>query len=528
MEKTKKSYVIFPVWVALNYVLLRTAPNIAQIQAIQIIRPLIVVGVVAALLTALLNLWLKEAHRAGALAAGCLYFFLYYGSIHDFLGRFSWLKSDWTRGVVILTLWALAAILVSEPWVWRKLKQPAVVVNFLNILLLALMLVPAYYIVNFLLASSGTLGNVKERQTALPAISLDAETERPDIYYIILDGYVRADVLKEVFDSDNTDAIAFLQDRGFYVAEAAQSNYIQTLLSLSSSLNLDYINEWVTPLQNSANRWPMNALIQNNRLQAILKSLGYTTVSVSSLFQTDMTRADHRFTHYSHGVLNEFESFLLSRTAAQWVVKALDIEAPWPGYAAHRAGILYAFEQLSEIPDTIPGPKFVFAHVLGPHPPFVLDREGNPVEPDYAYFIGDGSGYPGTFEEYRQRYPDELAYINTLLEKLVDDLLTRSATPPIIVVQADHGSGLLLDFNAPENSCMRERFAILNAYYLPGENASELYESITPVNSFRLILDAYFNTNLGFLEDRNYFSTWERPYTFIDVTEQTGTPCVVP
>ncbi len=63
-------------------------------------------------------------------------------------------------------------------------------------------------------------------------------------------------------------------------------------------------------------------------------------------------------------------------------------------------------------------------------------------------------------------------------------------------------------------------FPILNAYYIPNEAASSLYPSITPVNSFRLIFDSYFGTDLGLLEDRNYLATYEMPY---DISETSNT-----
>jgi hypothetical protein len=72
--------------------------------------------------------------------------------------------------------------------------------------------------------------------------------------------------------------------------------------------------------------------------------------------------------------------------------------------------------------------------------------------------------------------------------------------------------------NANENM-LRERMTILNAYYLPSDGNNLLYDSITPVNTFRLIFDFYFDTNNGLLDDRCYFSTYGRPYDFIDVTD---------
>ena len=53
---------------------------------------------------------------------------------------------------------------------------------------------------------------------------------------------------------------------------------------------------------------------------------------------------------------------------------------------------------------------------------------------------------------------------------------------------------------------LKERISIFNAYYLPGHALQFLYDSITPVNSFRIIFDHYFGTNLGVLEDKTYFT----------------------
>ncbi len=79
---------------------------------------------------------------------------------------------------------------------------------------------------------------------------------------------------------------------------------------------------------------------------------------------------------------------------------------------------------------------------------------------------------------------------------------------------------IMQDWKSLEDTDVRERLSILNAYFLPGEGAVELYKEITPVNTFRLILNRYFGTDLKLLEDRSYFSTCEHPYRFLDVTDE--------
>ena len=115
---------------------------------------------------------------------------------------------------------------------------------------------------------------------------------------------------------------------------------------------------------------------------------------------------------------------------------------------------------------------------------------------------------------------DQLMYTNRRLQSTLDEILSRSAEPPIIILQSDHGPGSRLDWGDPYDTDLKERLSILNAYYLPGKGSTELYAGITPVNTFGVILDLYFGTDCGLLQDDSYFSTWSRPYAFIDVTNE--------
>ena len=69
------------------------------------------------------------------------------------------------------------------------------------------------------------------------------------------------------------------------------------------------------------------------------------------------------------------------------------------------------------------------------------------------------------------------------------------------------------------NTDLHERMSILNAYYFPGGRYEKLYEGISPVNSFRVVLNTFFGARLELLPDKSFFSTWSDPYKFIDVTD---------
>jgi len=60
-------------------------------------------------------------------------------------------------------------------------------------------------------------------------------------------------------------------------------------------------------------------------------------------------------------------------------------------------------------------------------------------------------------------------------------------------------------------------FSILNAYYFPDQDYSDLYDSISPVNSFRVVLNRYLGAAYPILEDLTFGGTHE-PFTLNDET----------
>jgi len=356
--------------------------------------------------------------------------------------------------------------------------------------------------------------------------NLSAPFPEPDIYYIILDGYPRSNILKEFFGYDNHRFTTYLQERGFIVPTDNHSNYGKTAASLPSTLNMDYVDSFAPGLQDSHFGWLMVPFLNHSRTSAILESQGYKILYLSTWSVTD--DLPNTFSRPYPIMLNDYERYFLGITPLRYAQPLLKNIASVPTYETHRRMIIYFMESLRKIPQT-PGPKFIFAHVTAPHPPFVFDRNGNPTKLSGSFEMNDADEFGPARADYQKGYVEQVQYLNSQIQTIVDTILKQSKTPPIIIIQADHGSGLLTDFSSVTNTCVRERFSPFAAYYLPGKDKNVIPPDISSVNIFRIIFNQYFHANLPLLENKQYYYRDKiYLYRFVDVTSRVNEQCVMP
>lgn len=360
----------------------------------------------------------------------------------------------------------------------------------------------------------------------MPKPSLTVPKVPPDIYYIVLDGYVRTDVLKELYGFDNSDFVNYLVDNKFIVPENNHSNYVDTIFSVGSTLNMQYIQALMPDAEDLSFKWLMSPVIKDNQVKEILEESGYKSVVVFGDWEfTNIDNADIYLKPLPIQ-MNRFEKFLFQSSPLKLFSSVVEKFILVRSYPSHRKTVNFAFNALSEIP-SFDGPKFVFAHITSPHPPFVFDKDGQPVEPPYNFTLADGNDFPGSREQYKAGYVDQLQYINRQLVNAIDSILEKSDNPPIIIILSDHGSRMLTDFSLSQKICIRERISNFAAFYLPGVDDHVIPSDITPVNVFRLIFDQYFGTDLGMLKNRYFLSDSETVYNFVDVSSHINTGCEI-
>ena len=343
-----------------------------------------------------------------------------------------------------------------------------------------------------------------------PAVFSQA-TEKPDIYYIILDGYGRADFLADEYALDNSEFIDSLKEKGFYIAEQSRSNYPMTLVSLASSMNFTYLDEVIGGNLQPNTDWVfMRELLADNRACRLLRAAGYSIVSFESEYsEVGIRDVDVHLSEW--WFLNAYQIGMLQMTPLPAIFQGL--RKPLL-YDLHRERILHTLEKLPEVA-ALPGPKFVFAHIFFAHEPFVFGRHGERVNRDWGYSWNKAP--VATREEYLEGYRMQVSYLNERLEAAVDHIVRQSERRPIVILQGDHGPSLGTSFERLEDTDVRERYSIFNAYLFPNGGNQMLYPSISPANTFRVLFNYYFGTSYPLLEDKSYYVSEREPYRFIPV-----------
>ncbi|MDP3758865.1 MAG: hypothetical protein Q8Q86_04030, partial [Candidatus Daviesbacteria bacterium] len=353
----------------------------------------------------------------------------------------------------------------------------------------------------------------------------ESSKQTPDIYYLVLDRYAGEKTLIQ-YGFDNSSFYSFLKRNGFYIARDSTSNYPKTFLSLGSTLNMEYLDYLTEKTKGGATSDEsfVTPLVQNNKVIRFLKKKGYAYIHVGSGW--DPTRSNKLaeinfiMTGGRYLFKDEFLSGFLQTTLAATILKKVypdpSAVSQNPKNNDHRSRILYEFEVFNEIVN-IPGPKFVFAHILAPHDPYVLGKDCESLTEKVVAKRG-----------WTENYLNQLKCTNIKVKATIERILESSKTKPIIIIQADEGPMPMkypvpfdLAWSRAGDDTIREKFPILNAYLLPDLKENPVYPTITPVNTFRVIFNSYFNTDYPLLPDKNYiFEDIKSYYKFSDVTDK--------
>jgi len=503
---TKKNWKIYyPLLLGIYPAIGLAAANISQMNLVDGLRSLLVAFVFSLGVYALFSSRIHDEYRAALLGAWFMVFFFSYGHVYSAVWGRSLFGFDLGRHRFIFPFWLV--IFGGGGWLlYKKAKHLKSLSEYMNIFSIILLIIPVvqigmFELQRYRLSSGGrNLSSEQWNTSTIPTGQL------PDVYYIILDGYSRDDMLLKNYDLNINNFINQLEEIGFYVPRCSQSNYGLTGLSLASSLNMNTVDQILPQAILQHNNWvSFSGPIKHSLVRQIFESMGYKTVSFQNgIWWSEWTDANFFITNVNGPVdaltnfrqVNDFEALfmrttLLSAVEGASTTKLLSpiiklVKTPEERRAEQ---VLMALSAMEKVPE-IPGSKFVFLHLVSPHEPYVFNPDGE--------FVLTQAADPG--------YPNQIQYLNKRIVSLVKTIIGKSSTPPIIILQADHGRDTEV------------RMANFEAYFFPKVGQTVLYPTETPINTFRLIFNTYFGQNLPLLPDISYYSAYDDYYNFVKVS----------
>lgn len=496
---------LHPILLGLFSPLFLLAHNIVEIPFSDGVRSILFVTIGVMGLVVGLNWILKNPTKAALMTSLLVVVFFSYGHVYLSIKNLQLFGTLVGRSRFLIPAYLLVTTLIA----WKILRQKefklslTLTLNTIAILLCAISLTQILWVQTQKLILE--IGSNREQAQANDSKN---ELAYPDIYYIILDGYPRDDILSNTFDYNNSFFLDWLEENGFYVAHCSQSNYSNTKPSMASTFNMTYLGSAAKPNRIAYDEAALISMIENSEVQKFVETLGYKTITFETGYKwLKWSNPDYQFSAFSDKDqkyqltgLNGYEVLLIKTTFASILFDRIDFEdlLSINSRKVQQARILYLFEKLSEIPDTIPGPKFIYAHVTSPHPPYIFGPNGELLlnQPENE-IIG---------------YRDQVNHINMLVMETVSAIIQKSERQPIIIIQGDHGAAF--DYESVHADVI-ERLAILNAYQLPGADPNQLYPSISPVNTFKLIFSLYFAGDNELLEDVSVIGN-ESPFLQLD------------
>jgi hypothetical protein len=516
MGKRFKNWPIHPLFLAIFPIFYLYGHNKDLVHPSYLPWPLIISSFFALALFLFWQHFFRNSRKSAVAVSLFLVIFFSFGHYLNFTSQFLTRAPVVNLDYYLLLFSSTAILIIMTVWIAKSGSDFEKVTTYLNYVSVILVLMQLVTIIWYE-TNSKNIQELISNQNELAEIK--NTEEKPDIYYLVLDGYGRQDVLAEYYDHDNESFSKNLQDLGFVVAQKSHANYPQTYLSVASCLNYQYVNQLTDTMgKESDDRGPLKNLIKQAKVFNTLKQAGYKVVAFPYTWSGTYKNIDADIFIQNTISNSSFNDLLIQSTPLRIFSNAqLFIE----GY---RNKMKFVFNNLHMVAK-INSPTFTYVHFLAPHPPFVIDEDGSDLQ-NSLLFSYDGSHYlklAPDVRDYRQKYIKQLKYTSASILKAIDKIIANSSTPPVIILQSDHGPGSMLDWEDESKTNMHERMSILNAYYLPEKGKEMLYDTITPVNSFRVVFNTLFDSDLELLEDRSYFARWSRPYDFIDVTDTIQT-----
>ena len=351
-----------------------------------------------------------------------------------------------------------------------------------------------------------------------------ARPDSPDVWHILFDRYAGADTLRSVYGYDNGPFLAELRKRGFTVSDRAFSNYQRTAHSVASTLNGSTLDRLAERMEGSPNDWvPIYRSMRNNAALRFFNRQGYHTLFAGSWWEPTRFSSEAGQSLYIRATPQLARAAIEQSAIGFWLRGRSIPFLDGRGDQCFRANEKFRRLRAAAASDD---PKYVFAHFLVPHPPFVLNADGSCRTLAEAQKAGRIVNYVAQVE-----------FANREVLRLIDAIVA-GPRPAVIVIHSDEGPwpspyvgnehGLGTDpVSVPWASLppkkLQEKMEILLAVRGPAGPPSTMPGS--PVQIYPAILKDHFGSNAALPSNSHFvFEDDRRLYHFRRVSAKLATP----
>lgn len=267
-------------------------------------------------------------------------------------------------------------------------------------------------------------------------------------------------------------------------------------------------------------------LVAASPLWKEVKSRGYRLVSFSTTYVAtrDLPEADLQIPTFRRRTTPTAETLRLNSVAgALWrgCGESCSVLEPTPFPVEDSEGIEAKFQVLRSLPDSA-GPIWAFLHVLAPHEPFVFEENCDPRTPWWPL----NQQLHDAQAAIRAAYRNQVDCVDSLLLSAVTEIVTRSRTPPVIVIAGDHGygrialdamHGVTLEYAQLDATQLAERMTVFSAIRLPQAD-SALDDDISLIEIMPTVRRGLWNDTVSIRRDApSYWSPYQRLTDFVEV-----------
>jgi hypothetical protein len=458
-------------------------PVVPAADAVKLLGSYLLATVVTALFSFLL---FRSWKRAAVFSFLVMAYNFFFGALHDTLKKV--VRVGFFTSYAFLIPLTFVLLIVAFLLV-KNSKSPYVKVSrYLNWSLLLLILI------DLMLLTGKSLKKQPQITPLMEAgLSKCDSCTKPDIYLILADEYAGKQELKDLMKFDNSNFEHQLEARGFKVLENTKSNYNFTPYSMSSMLNMQYLQPVAGNKITTEGINKCTNLINHSLFPAYLKTSGYTIKNFSIFDVQDIpTTAETRFLQNKIRLISS-QTFVgrIDRDIRFNLVIRFRWESETRRFVLkERQEINQLYNNAIEEAAKAEHPKFVYTHLLMPHYPYFCDSLGRMYD---VYKIFNDTKDTKAYLQY-------LEYCNKRFLYLIDQIIATSKQPPVIIFMSDHG------FREFEKAVPQQyEFMNINAVYLPSKNYSGFYNGMSNVNELRTLLNSELHQHLPMLKDSTIY-----------------------